>query len=292
MEQVQEFSAAETVEAAPGIPEPLVIGRTPRLLSQPGPLPSVRRPDTEIDGCALPCLEVRAASVRGDAHRYYGTPRQDAMGLWHDGDRRLLACVADGLGSKEQSHIGAATACEVAHANLPDFLFCAEPMTAARCLIENIACDINERAENLKIAPDELSTTFLAAVVEELPEASMHRAVIMRVGDCTAWRLHRGVWTSCFRDGEAADAVATSATRALPRDVEHVEIGHADLYPGDMLLLCTDGLAKPMRAPQVSAQLSDWWRMGPPPLPEFFWHMSFRARTHDDDRTAVCIWRG
>lgn len=288
MEQVQEFSAAETTS---GIPEPLVIGRTPRLLSQPGPLPSVRRPDTEIDGGTLPGLEVRAASVKGDMHRYYGTPRQDAMGLWHDGDRRLLACVADGLGSKERSHVGAATACEVAHANLPDFLSCAEPMTAARRLIENIAGHLNDRAENLTIAPDELSTTFLAAIVEELPEASMHRATIMRVGDCTAWRLHKGVWMACFPDDEAAETIATSATRALPQDVEHVEVGHADLYPGDMLLLCTDGLARPMRAPQVSTQLSDWWRPGPPSLPEFFWQLSFRARTHDDDRTAVCLWR-
>ncbi|MCT9934542.1 protein phosphatase 2C domain-containing protein [Planotetraspora sp. A-T 1434] len=291
MEQVHEYAAAETAGDVPGIPEPLVIGRQPRLVSRPGPLSAVRRPDSEIDGAALPGLEVRAASLRGDAHRYYGTPRQDAMGLWHDGDHLLLACVADGLGSKEESHIGAATACEVAHANLSDFLVHAEPVTAARYFIENIADDINDRADKLQVAPDELSTTFCAAVVEELPEASRHRATIMRVGDCTAWRLHRGVWMPCFQEDEAEAAVATSATRALPRDVKHVEVGHADLYPGDMLLLCTDGLAKPMRAPQVSTQLSDWWRQGPPPLPEFFWQMSFRARTHDDDRTAVCLWR-
>lgn len=291
MEQVQEVSAAETAEALPGIPEPLVIGRTPRLLSQPGPLPSVRRPDTEIDGCALPGLEVRAASVRGDAHRYYGTPRQDAMGLWHDGDRRLVACVADGLGSKDLSHVGASAACEVAHTSLPDFLVCDEPVTGARRLIENVAGTIGGRADSLRVAPGELSTTFLAAVVEEVPERSVHRAVIMRVGDCTAWRLHGGVWVSCFQDDEPEAAVASSATAALPRDVAEVEVAHADLYPGDMLLLCTDGVARPMSAPQVSTQLSDWWRAGPPSLPEFFWQMSFRARTHDDDRTAVCIWR-
>jgi hypothetical protein len=84
--------------------------------------------------------------------------------------------------------------------------------------------------------------------------------------------------------------VASSATRALPHDIEHVEVGYADLYPGDMLLLCTDGLAKPMRGPRVSTQLASWWSL-PPSLPEFFWQMSFRVKTHDDDRTSVCIWR-
>jgi hypothetical protein len=65
-----------------------------------------------------------------------------------------------------------------------------------------------------------------------------------------------------------------------------------DLHPGDMLLLCSDGLAKPMRGEAVSGQLSAWWSSpARPSLPEFFWQLSFRARSHDDDRTAVCIWR-
>ncbi|MEN3540025.1 PP2C family serine/threonine-protein phosphatase [Microbispora sp. ZYX-F-249] len=292
MEQLQEYAATETAEAVPGIPPPLVIGREPRVPSEPGALPSVQRPDTEIDGAALPGLVVRAASVRGDVHRYYGTPRQDAMGLWHDGDRTLLACVADGLGSKELSQLGADTACRAAHAYL-DGLLADDPAEPARRLVESIAREIREQAERCEAPPDELSTTFLAAVVQERPETPAHRVVLVRVGDCDAWRLHRGVLVPCFDDDDKEEEamVATSETRALPRHIEHVEVRQLDLHPGDMLLLCTDGLSKPMRGPQVSTQLAAWWHNGPPSLTEFFWQMSFRAKTHDDDRTAVCIWR-
>ncbi|WP_182908088.1 PP2C family serine/threonine-protein phosphatase [Microbispora sp. H13382] len=290
MEQVQGYESPSTAETVPGFPQPLVIGREPRVISQPGLLPAVRRPDTEIDGAALPGLEVRAASIRGDAHRYFGTVRQDAMGLWHDGDRTLLACVADGLGSKEGSHVGAATACEVAQAYLSALPIDPDYVKDARDFVDGVAGEIRNRAAERGLPPDELSTTFLAARVQEVPEASLHRAVLVRVGDCMAWYLHRGVWTSCFGEEDADTGVATSATHALPHDIEHVEVGYADLYPGDLLLLCTDGLAKPMRGPQVSSQLASWWSR-PPSLPEFFWQMSFRAKTHDDDRTAVCIWR-
>lgn len=295
MNHVTEIATAGA-EAA-GIPEPLVIGRTPRLRSEPGALPEVQEhvPDTELDGAALPGLVVRAASVRGDAHRYYGTPRQDAMALWHDGNGRLLACVADGLGSKPRSHLGAATACAVAPGNLPHFLAHGEPQTAARCFIENIADGLRARAgDEAEVTPDDLSTTFLTAIVEELTDRPGHRAVIIRVGDCAAWLLHKGRWFPCFGgDGPGTgEEIATPVTRALPRDVEHVEVATADLYPGDMLLLCTDGLARPLQVPEVGARLAAWWsRPEPPSLPEFFWQLSFRARTYDDDRTAVCLWR-
>ncbi|MEU8055220.1 protein phosphatase 2C domain-containing protein [Microbispora bryophytorum] len=292
MEQVQEYAEADVTWDQPELTEPHVIGREPRLVSRPGPLPAFRRPDSEIDGADLRGLTVRAASVRGDMHRYYGTVRQDAMGLWQDNDRMLLACVADGVGSKELSHIGAVTACDVARSNLPDFLAqTTDPTRAARCFVENIADDIHARAAQELVAPNSLSTTFLAALVEDLPDQSRHHVTVIRVGDCTAWLLRGSVWTSLFRNQENEEGVANTATFALPRDVDRVEVRTGYLHPGDMLLLCTDGLAKPMRGAEVRASLASWWSQGPPPLVDFFWQMSFRARTHDDDRTAVCVWR-
>lgn len=143
MDHAEEPATADT---PPGIPEPLVIGRRPMLRSEPGALPKVaeRRPDTEVDGADLPGLTVRAASIRGDAHRYFGTVRQDAMGLWQIGNDRPLACVADGLGSKELSHVGAAAACEAAHRNLAAFPAGEDLAVAADHLIKNISNDIRE----------------------------------------------------------------------------------------------------------------------------------------------------
>ncbi|MEV5409585.1 PP2C family serine/threonine-protein phosphatase [Thermopolyspora sp. NPDC052614] len=296
MEQDGHISHAEesgTADTTPGIPEPLVIGRRPMLRSEPGTLPKVadRRPDTELDGADLPGLTVRSVSIRGDAHRYYGTVRQDAMGLWQVGDDRLLACVADGVGSKELSHVGAVTACKAAYENFADFLEGEDLKVAADHLFDNIGNDIRREAHARGLEPGELSTTLLAAVVEG--NADTHRVTLLRVGDCSAFHLRQGVWMSCFpEDEDDPEQLATSITRALPRDVGPVDVAATILNPGEMLLLCTDGLSRPMRGEQVRAQLAEWWSApAPPSLPEFLWQLSFRVKTHDDDRTAICLWR-
>jgi serine/threonine protein phosphatase PrpC len=60
---------------------------------------------------------------------------------------------------------------------------------------------------------------------------------------------------------------------------------------GEMLLLCTGGLAEPMRHADVRDALGRWW--AEPDVPElaaFLWHISFRAKAFSDDRTALCVW--
>jgi serine/threonine protein phosphatase PrpC len=271
--------------------EPLVIGRPPSSKIEPGGLPDldVTCPDTVLDAATAPGLVIRAASIRGDAHRYYEQPRQDAIGLWRISERVILACVADGLGSAKLSHLGATAACEAAREQLrvrPN----EEIEEAAGRYFTRIADAIEKEAARRDVPAAELGTTFLAAVIEVGVDGSPHRAWLMRVGDCEAKRLHKGVWAPCF-DTEPEDEISTSVTRALPGDAGQVEVRRLRLDPGDMLLLCTDGLAKPMRGDEVRAQLADWWGAEPPSMTEFLWQFSFRARTHDDDRTAICVWR-
>jgi len=282
----------------PTIPEPAVIGRRPMLRSDPGGLPALHadhpgRPDSELDGATLPGLVVRAASIRGDAHRYYGTPRQDAMGLWQTGEAQLLACVADGLGSQELSYLGASLACTSACRNINVFHAYSDLQTAAEYLIEGIADALVRQALKHEVPADALSTTFLAAVVDQDTDTSPHRARLMRVGDSTAFLLHKGIWSECFGKKSGEETIADSATHALPGGTGHVEVAVADLEAGDMLLLCTDGIATPLaRNNEVGDRLSAWWSQAEPPsLPEFFWQSSFRAKSYDDDRTAICVWR-
>lgn len=88
------------------------------------------------------------------------------------------------------------------------------------------------------------------------------------------------MWTSCFpEDEDDPDRLATSTTHALPRDAGPVDVAAMILNPGEMLLLCTDGLTRPMRGEQVRIQLAKWWsEPAPPSLSEFFWQLSFRVK--------------
>ncbi|WP_248965317.1 protein phosphatase 2C domain-containing protein [Sphaerisporangium perillae] len=276
----------------PDIPDPLVIGRRPMVRPALTGLPDVvaRRPDSELDGANLPGLVVRGASIRGELHQHLGQTRQDAMGFWQLDETRLLACVADGLGSKALSHIGAAEACASAHCNVEDLF---EPITwdlRPEAYFENIADDLAKRAESgldgQPVPAVELSTTLVVALVD----TAQRQATLMRVGDSEALRLREGEWEACFPQ-KVEESVSSSRTHSLPRDTGRVETEVVDLRVGDMLLLCTDGLARPMASDEVQAQLAAWWgQPAAPSLPTFFWQMRFRAKSHDDDRTAICVW--
>lgn len=62
--------------------------------------------------------------------------------------------------------------------------------------------------------------------------------------------------------------------------------------PGDTLLLCTAGLAEPLREePAFAARLADRWSAdGPPDLVDFLTAAQLRAGDHPKDRTAVGVW--
>ncbi|MCY0955756.1 protein phosphatase 2C domain-containing protein [Streptomyces sp. H27-H5] len=73
-------------------------------------------PDTVVDGATHGPLTVRAASVRGDSHRYHAEPRQDAvvvarLGAPGEDTGVLLLGVADGVGSVPRSHLGSHLVC-------------------------------------------------------------------------------------------------------------------------------------------------------------------------------------
>ncbi|MFI6630767.1 protein phosphatase 2C domain-containing protein [Nonomuraea fuscirosea] len=277
----------------PRFPEPLIIGRAPRLRSAPGPLTTANRagPDTELDGADLDGLVIRGASVRGDYHRYDGMPRQDAMAIRMLGESHVLLAVADGLGSREMSHFGAVEACRAALDEYPASLLDGfETRSDPVAYFTAVADSMIYQAKNENVEVAQMATTLTVAVIDAQGQQGSRLCQIMRVGDSTAMLLHRGVWVSCFVEDDN-QPLASSATYALPDDAARVEVTTCVLSPGDLLLLCTDGLAKPMAGQAVREQLADWWGQGTPPsLAEFLWQFSFRVKSHDDDRTAICVW--
>ncbi|MEU5400397.1 protein phosphatase 2C domain-containing protein [Streptomyces sp. NPDC005963] len=63
--------------------------------------------------------------------------------------------------------------------------------------------------------------------------------------------------------------------------------------PGDTLLLCSPGLAEPLRSePELSGELANRWTAAaePPGLAAFLADVQLRATGYADDRTAVAVW--
>lgn len=288
------------------IAAPVVLVGNPRLGSAPGDLPRQEPvPDSILDGAKLGSVVVRAASVRGDDHRQFGDTRQDSIGLWAleppDGldtdDPVVLACVADGVGSQPLSQLGSARACwllrQHVSAHLPELLGSSEAITrGCREVISEVAAGLRILAAERQVSPKQLATTLAAGLVIPAAAGAPARAVLFAVGDSTAFLLRDGSWQKCLDEANGQDQVLSTATNALPIHPGRVTMGGDTLAVGDMLVLCTDGLATPMvRNPSVRDQLAAWWGTGQAPsLPEFYWQMSFRAQTYGDDRSAVCMW--
>ena len=62
--------------------------------------------------------------------------------------------------------------------------------------------------------------------------------------------------------------------------------------PGDTLLLCSGGLAEPLRGePALAKELAERWaRPEPPGLAAFLADVQLRVKGYADDRTAVAVW--
>jgi serine/threonine protein phosphatase PrpC len=303
----QAGSQDQDVAETRAFPEPLVIGEMPTLrsdprgLPRPDPVPDPVVPDTALDGVDFEGLLIRGASLRGDGHRYAATVRQDSMGMWRVGgsaSAAVLVCAADGVSSEPLSHRGAAAACgllrDAIALDVQDLL-----KTGAKRLVkqtwEEVAHEVCKRltaiAGCLGVAPRALSTTLAAALVElSPPDPAQRRFVILNVGDATAFLLKDGTFSELLVDPHAT-TITSTATYALPTSIGEVGVDIGVIGPGDMLMVCTDGMSNPMRNDEVRAQLAQWWGNGQvPSMPEFGWQMSYRVKTYDDDRTAVCVW--
>lgn len=287
-------------------PEPVVIGAMPTLRSDPRGLPQLDQvpgpalPDSVLDGADFEGLLIRGASLRGDRHRYEATVRQDSMGIWRVGDREtqaILVCVTDGVSSEPLSHRGAAEACRLLRdavaLDVSDFFKGSKrrTKTAWADMAGDISKGLNSVASYLGVAPKSLSTTLAAALIElNPPDPAGRRFVVLNVGDATAFSLGERKFSALLEDPHDT-TITSTGTYALPTSVGEVGVDTGTIGPGEMLMVCTDGMSNPMRNEDVRAQLVEWWGSGRvPSMPEFGWQMSYRAKTYDDDRTAICVW--
>ncbi|WP_445402546.1 protein phosphatase 2C domain-containing protein [Streptomyces sp. LE64] len=289
--------------------------RPPLYPPDPGALPGVREdldgavlPDIVVDGARYGALTVRAASVRGDSHRYEGGPRQDALVVCRIGGPEpaqglLLLAVADGVGSAARSHVGSHDVCRGIAFFLDRY---ADQLAEALRLVDertlgalvnsavgSVAEGLAQRAEQGGESPTGHATTLRGLLVP-LDPTVRHRG-FFAVGDGGAARLRRGAWeVDVFGEGHGGSGVIDTGTAALPGSRLARSEVFGPVEDGDVLVLCTDGLSTPLAGdPGMREFLAAAWGGGPVPGPvDFLWQLQYRVKSYDDDRTAVVLWEG
>ena len=254
-----------------------------------------------FDGWSTPGLTVRLASVRGDAHRFGGQPRQDDIVVAsHEPTGSVVFAVADGVSSAAQSHVGAALACRTAVADVLRQLdeerhqvdWKRVVTAAAYQLLMRVTRGSEPTREQKHEAQVLLATTLVTGFVR-LTGSGLLEVNLVHVGDSGAWMLHKNRFHPLLGGKEErADGVFSSAVSALPWLPPQIE-GTWYTFPEDgVLLIGTDGfgdplgdgtgrigsvmayeLGRPPREPQAVAQLLD-----------------FSRETFDDDRTLLAVW--
>ncbi|WP_030252496.1 protein phosphatase 2C domain-containing protein [Streptomyces violens] len=319
------FEAADAAgtagEAEPPVPVVEFVGdRPPTYAAEPVALPAADPadlaglvPDTELDGAQYGTLTLRAASVRGDSARYRGDPRRDALLTARFGAGRqtlILIAVASGAYASPEGHRAARDACQ--------WIGAAVGRSAAR-LADDIRTGRREalrsglqrltdrgygrlraRAAELGLDPREYTASLRCLLLPADP--ACRTRVFFGLGGGGLFRLRDGVWQELEPPrhlgvtgppGDARDAASDAASEAAPEPVgEPFRFRASVARSGDTLLLCSTGLAEPLReAPDFAARLAGRWaETDPPGLAAFLADAQLRVKGHAKDRTAAAVW--
>jgi serine/threonine protein phosphatase PrpC len=237
-----------------------------------------RVPDVVLDGLAAWPYDIAAASVIGTAHVAGGSTRQDAYAFGLDPSGRLCVAVADGLGSRPASQLGARAFCE-------EVVRCTMAGADRDTNIQELMTSAARRVAAMVVDAYAVAARDAACVgVVGLFEGA--RCVLGRVGDCSAFVLRDGEFEELFADGPGYVNHVTATLVA--EEVQNVDT--ATVTDADMVVLVSDGLANDIRtSAAVRAWLADQWRrpVGPFAAGDA---LRYRRQGSHDDRTAVAVW--
>jgi hypothetical protein len=240
----------------------------------------LRSSQVELDGFMLGRFAVAAASIIGLGHALQGGSRQDAYNaaLAASGDVYLV--VADGLGSKSVSQLGARLFCDATIELALD----RTPRTHRD--VREVVYGAGRRMADIASAaygvdPGEVGCVCVMAVVRS------EQAILARVGDSSAFILQDGHFDEAFAEGNGYVNVVDAS---LPTDdQDDVEIVERGLEGGSMALV-SDGLAIDLRtSPVLRSWLANCWAqpIGPFAMGE---SLRYRRQGSHDDRTALALW--
>ncbi|MFI7383850.1 protein phosphatase 2C domain-containing protein [Streptomyces sp. NPDC049813] len=287
--------------------------------------------DTVLDGARYGSCTLRAASMRGDSARYRGEPRRDSLLTARFGSgpgALVLVAMATGARATPGAHRAAAEACDwigravgLSHARL------AEDIRAGRRgdlksglhrLTDRSLGRLRANAAEQGLDPAEYAAGLRCLLVPADP--ACRTRVFFGVGDGGLFRLRDGAWQDLepgVGDQGGAPVVGYGSLPAAetpdgdrltmdlgittppspyepaaepPRDPFRFRASVA--RPGDTLLLCTAGLAEPLRGePGLGRHLARRWAEPEPPgLAAFLADAQARVKGYADDRTAAAVW--
>ncbi|MEU5429657.1 protein phosphatase 2C domain-containing protein [Streptomyces olivoreticuli] len=285
-------------------------------------------PDTVLDGACYGAVTLRATSLRGDSARYRGEPRRDALltTRFGDGDGALLfVAMASGTRAAGEAHRAARDICAWlggavgrSHARLADDIRGGrrgELRSGLHRLTDRSYGRLRARAAELGLRPEEYTAAVRCLLLTADP--ACRTRVFFGVGTGGLFRLREGAWQDLDPDPaelcpglEPAVGQGTTPDERMTIDlgiptpgitpaVEPAEVpGEPFRFrasvarPGDSLLLCSTGLAEPLRGePELGKELARRWSGGEPPgLAAFLGDAQLRVTGYADDRTACAIW--
>jgi serine/threonine protein phosphatase PrpC len=244
---------------------------------------ALKPPAVALDGTAAGSYQVAAASLIGASHVQSGQPRQDSYNFMVGRSGKLYVTIADGLGSKAASQLGA-------------YLFSESVLVAA--------ADAEAEGNDAEQDPARLLTLASARMTRIVTDTyrldtrtvgcvgavavfSEEGCAIARVGDVSAFTLVDGDFVEAFvADAGLVNVVSASMPGECEDDVECVA-----LAPVPTVVLGTDGLANDVRnSTTLRKWLADRWCV--PHLPFAIGDtLRYRRQGSHDDRTAVVVWR-
>ncbi|MCX5386377.1 protein phosphatase 2C domain-containing protein [Streptomyces sp. NBC_00083] len=242
----------------------------------------------------------------------------------------VLVAVASGARTSDRAHLAAADACHwIGGAIGRSHLRLAEDIRAGRRgdlksglhrLTDRSYGMLRARAGELGMAPEEYTASLRCLLLSADP--ACRTRVFFGVGHGGLFRLRGGVWQDIEpavpEPGAAVGApvvgygsvpAETPQGDRLTMDLNTIEPARPYIdppappgepfrfrasvaRPGDALLLCSAGLAEPLRGESaLGKELAERWaRPEPPGLAEFLADLQLRVKGYADDRTAVAVW--
>ncbi|MFJ3641478.1 protein phosphatase 2C domain-containing protein [Streptomyces sp. NPDC090108] len=288
--------------------------------------------DTVLDGARYGACALRSVSLRGDSARYRGEARRDALLTARFGtgeDALVLVAMATGARGTPSAGRAAAEACRLigqavgrSHQRLAEDIRSArrgELKSGLQRLTDRTLGRLRAGAAARDLDPEEYAATLRCLLLPADP--ACRTRVFFGVGEGGLFRLRDGEWQDI--EPEVTPAATTGGpvvgfgsppaetpegdrltmdfgiptppspyelAPEPPRDPFRFRASVA--RPGDVLVMCTDGLAAPLRGePALCAYLARRWSRGTPPgLAEFLADARVRVKGYADDRTAAAVW--